>query len=84
VAQLPRACLGAFLRAGLVEQTAIADLCRERGIMEGTPKSEVLRILGQPTESCAGYSESPSRGRFRLRMVCFLNGKVEMVFRRRT
>jgi hypothetical protein len=42
----------------------------------------VLRILGTPTESCAEYSESPSPGHARLRMVCFLDGKVEVVFRR--
>ena len=80
----PTACFGAGLKAGVVHDAHDPDVCRSRGIVEGTSKAEVLRILGTPTESCAEYSESPSRGRFRLRMVCFLSGKVEIVFRRRT
>jgi hypothetical protein len=83
-AQLPPGCFGARLKGGLVEDAALQDHCRAKGIVEGVPKADVLRILGTPTESCAEYSESPSRGRFRMRMVCFLSGKVEMVFRRRT
>lgn len=82
VAQLPPACFGAFLVAGAVEETNIADLCLARGVVEGASKADVLRILGPPTESCAAYSESPGHGRFRMRMVCFLGGRVEAVFRR--
>ena len=81
---LPPGCFGAGLKAGVVHDAHDPDVCRSRGIVEGTSKADVLRILGTPTESCAEYSESPSRGRFRMRMVCFLSGKVEMVFRRRT
>jgi len=80
----PTACFGAGLKAGVVHDAHDPDICRSRGIVEGTSKAEVLRILGAPSESCAEYSESPSRGRFRMRMVCFLSGKVQMVFRRRT
>jgi inner membrane protein len=83
-ARLPPDCFGAFLKGGIVEDTALHDQCREKGIVQGVGKADVLRVLGQPSESCAGYSESPSRGRFRMRMVCFLSGKVEIVFRRRT
>jgi len=83
-APLPSACFGAGLKAGIVHDAHDPDICRSRGIVEGTPKAEMLRILGTPTESCLEYSESPSRGRFRMRMVCFLSGKVEMIFRRRT
>jgi len=80
----PTACFGAGLRAGVVHDAHDPDICRSRGIVEGTSKAEVLRILGAPSESCAEYSESPGRGHFRLRMVCFLGGKVETIFRRRT
>ena len=83
-AQLPPGCFGARLKSGIVEDAALPDHCRARGIVEGVPKADVLRILGPPSESCAEYSESPSQKRFRMRMVCFLSGKVEMVFRRRT
>jgi inner membrane protein len=83
-APLPPACFGAGLKAGVVHDAHDPDICKSRGIVEGTPKDDVLRILGPPSESCLEYSESPSRGRFRMRMVCFLRGKVEMIFRRRT
>jgi inner membrane protein len=83
-ARLPRGCFGAGLKSGVVHDAHDPDVCRSRGVVEGLSKAEVLRILGTPTESCAEYSESPSRGRFRMRMVCFLGGKVEIVFRRRT
>jgi inner membrane protein len=83
-AHLPPGCFGAGLKAGVVHDAHDPDVCSSRGIVEGVSKAEVLRILGPPSESCAEYSESPSHGRFRMRMVCFLGGKVEMVFRRRT
>jgi hypothetical protein len=83
-APLPPACFGAGLKAGVVHDAHDPDICRSRGVVEGISKAEVLRILGPPSESCLEYSESPSRGHFRLRMVCFLSGKVEMIFRRRT
>jgi inner membrane protein len=82
VNQLPPGCFGAGLKAGVVHDTHDRDICSARGVVEGVSKAEVLRILGTPTESCAEYSESPSHGHARLRMVCFLDGKVEVVFRR--
>ena len=82
VNQLPPGCFGAGLKAGVVHDTHDRDICRSRGVVEGVSKAEVLRILGTPSESCAEYSESPSHGHARLRMVCFLEGKVEVVFRR--
>jgi inner membrane protein len=83
-ASLPPGCFGAGLKAGVVHDAHDPDVCRSRGVVEGISKAEMLRILGPPSESCAEYSESPSRKRFRMRMVCFLGGKVEAVFRRRT
>jgi inner membrane protein len=80
--QLPPGCFGAGLKAGVVHDTHDRDICRSRGVVEGVSKADVLRILGAPTESCAEYSESPSHGHARLRMVCFLHGRVEVVFRR--
>jgi inner membrane protein len=82
-AHLPPGCFGAGGKAGVVHDAHDPDLCRSRGVVEGvSTKADVLRILGTPTESCAEYSESPSHGHARLRMVCFLHGKVEMVLRR--
>ena len=82
VASLPPGCFGVGVKAGVVHDAHDPDACRSRGVVEGISKPEVLRILGPPTESCAEYSESPSHGHARLRMVCFLHGKVEAVFRR--
>ena len=81
-ANLPPGCYGAGLKAGVVHDTHDRDVCTSRGVVEGLSKANVLKILGTPSESCAEYSESPSHGHARLRMVCFLNGKVEIVFRR--
>ena len=81
-AHLPPGCFGAGLKAGVVHDAHDPDVCRARGVVEGMPKADVLRILGAPSESCAEYSDSRNHGHARLRMVCFLNGKVEMIFRR--
>jgi len=83
-AHLPPGCFGAGLKGGVVHDAHDPDACKSRGVVDGTSKAEVLRLLGPPSESCAEYSESPSHGHARMRMVCFLHGKVEAVFRRWT
>ena len=83
-AQLPSGCFGAGVKAGVVQDVHEAGICRSRGVVEGLSTADMFRILGAPTGSCAQYSDSPSNGRFRFRMVCFFNGKVERIFRRRT
>lgn len=80
--RLPPGCFGAGLKAGVVRDAHDPEICKSRGVVEGMSKADVLRILGTPTESCAEYSESPRNRHGRLRMVCFLSGKVEVVFRR--
>jgi inner membrane protein len=82
--QLPPGCFGAGLKSGVVHDAHDPKICKSRGVVEGISRADVLRILGTPTESCAEYSESPSHGHGRLRMVCFLSGKVEVIFRRWT
>jgi len=77
-------CFGAGLKGGVVNDAHDPDACRSRGVIEGMPKAEVFRLLGPPSESCAEYSASPTHGHARMRMVCFLHGKVEAVFRRWT
>jgi len=77
-------CFGAGVKAGVVHDTHGPDECKSRGVVEGMPKADLFRILGPPNGSCAQYSNSANNGRFKVRIVCFLNGKVEMVFRRRT
>ena len=78
----PSGCFGIGVKAGVVHDAHDPDRCRSRGVVEGISRAEALTILGTPTESCAEYSESPSHGHARMRMVCFLHGRVEAVFRR--
>jgi inner membrane protein len=56
--------------------------CEARGIRVGQPKVDVERVLGQPSDSCWGYSKGQPRRPFRLRLVCFHGATVEMVARR--
>src|SRR6266508_4036156 len=42
----------------------------------------VERRLGSPRESCWRYSWSPREAHYKMRVVCFLNAKVDMVIRR--
>jgi inner membrane protein len=81
-AHLPPGCFGAGVKEGVVHDTHDPAICRSRGVVEGMSTADMLRILGPPTESCAEYGNSRNNGHARLRMVCFLNGKVETVFRR--
>ena len=81
-AQLPHGCVGVRMHGGIVEDTIDAKMCGNRGVVPGLTRADVNRVLGAASESCAEYTESPARGHFRLRMVCFLHGEVEGVFRR--
>jgi inner membrane protein len=81
-ADLPHGCFGVGLNKGVVEEAHEPDRCGALGLAAGASRADVRRLLGSPSESCAQYSESPSHGHFRMRMVCFLHGKVEVVFRR--
>jgi inner membrane protein len=81
-AELPHGCFGIRLNEGVVEETHEPDLCGALGLAAGASRADVLRLLGSPSESCAEYSMSLGHRHFRMRMVCFLHGKVEAVFRR--
>jgi inner membrane protein len=81
-ADLPNGCFGVRLNEGVVEETHERDPCGALGLAAGASRADVRRLLGSPSESCAEYSMSPGHGHFRMRMVCFLHGKVEVVFRR--
>jgi inner membrane protein len=67
---------------GAVVVTALdLDACRKAGIAAGTPLIDVKRLLGSPPESCWPYTSSPRGARYRIRVVCFLNPRVETVMR---
>jgi len=81
-AQLPRACLGVWFRGAAVEEVIDRQMCEVRGVVPGLARAEVIHVLGAPVESCAAYAEGSGPGFHRMRMVCFLRGKVEVVIRR--
>lgn len=58
------------------------DACQKRGIEPGRSRADVEQLLGSPKEACWQYSWSPRNRRFRLRVVCFLHGRVETLLRR--
>jgi hypothetical protein len=80
-ADLPYGCFGVRLNQGVVEETHERNPCGALGLVAGASRADVRRLLGSPSESCAEYSMSPGRGHFRMRMVCYLHGRVEAVFR---
>ena len=67
------------------EDTVVArnppDVCEQRGIRLDVLKSDVLRILGEPGETCWAYSRSPGARFHRARAVCFVDGRVSGVLR---
>jgi len=81
-AQLPRGCLGVRFRGASVEEAIDRQMCGVRGVIPGLSRADVNRLLGAPSEACAQYAESDGRGIHRIRVVCFLRGRVEMVIRR--
>jgi inner membrane protein len=78
---LPDGCLAITLEAGAVATTFDRDACRKRGVERGQSYADAERVLGAPPESCWRYTRSPGNRHHRLRMVCFLNGRVENVVR---
>jgi inner membrane protein len=78
----PHECLGIRFEAGVVATALERDACKARGIETGMSLVAVERLLGLPPESCWRYSWSPGNRHHRMRVVCFLNARVETVFRR--
>jgi len=75
-------CVGVQFENDRVTEPVPPAPCEARGIRVGQPKADVERVLGQPSDSCWGYSKGPPRRPFRLRLVCFHGATVEMVARR--
>jgi inner membrane protein len=82
--QVPPGCFGVGVKDAVVHDTHDPGICRSRGLVEGMSRADMVRILGTPAGSCAQYSDGANNGHFRLRMVCFVKGTVERIFRRRT
>jgi hypothetical protein len=74
-------CLAVSFNAGAVATAIDRDACKKVGIETGMSLSDAERLLGSPSESCWRYSWSPRNRHHRMRMVCFSNTRVELVFR---
>lgn len=74
-------CLAIRFEEGVVVSALSPDGCRKSGITPGMSLSDVHQRLGSPADRCWQYSWSPGGGRFRLRAVCFLNGRVAALIR---
>jgi len=75
-------CQVVYFESGLVSAEPGFPLCLPRGIQIGMSTTDVHRALGSPRFLCWGYSRSPGSRYFRLREVCFSDGKVAAIFQR--
>ncbi len=80
-ASLTQACLIVRFESGGVARTLALDACTKVGVNTGMSPTEVDRRLGAPPESCLEYSWSPSDAYYRMRVVCFVDGKVSTLLR---
>jgi inner membrane protein len=76
------ACLIVRFEQGVVAGLQDADACRMQGVRAGSPRGDVDKQLGSPSESCWQYSKSQGGGHYRERLVCFSHGKVHMIVRK--
>jgi inner membrane protein len=74
-------CITVAFQHGVLTTARDREACRQRGIEDTLTIADVKRLLGPPAESCWRYTWSPLRRRHRMRMVCFLDGRVEAVIR---
>ncbi len=82
VASISRECVGLRFEHGFVASAFDEDSCGDLKLWIGTSLDDVRRVLGPPREACWSYSWSPTGAFHRLRMVCFLNSRVDIVLSR--
>jgi inner membrane protein len=82
-ADLPNRCPGAHFEDDVVVAPTWAA-CEKIGVTPGISRASAERLLGPepPLDLCWRYTRSPSHRPFRLRMVCFSDGRVNDVVRR--
>ena len=55
--------------------------CSQRGVRPGMSRTAVQSALGAPNGVCWAYSRSPGGRHYRVRVVCFSDGKAVEIFR---
>ena len=79
--QGPDSCFLLFINAGHVVHAGEGAPCRDRGVFPGQPAEAAAAVLGEPQIVCWMYTRSPGGRPYRLRGVCFDEGRVSEVMR---
>jgi hypothetical protein len=74
-------CFLLFIDAGRIVHAGEAEPCRDRGVSPGQTAESAAAVLGQPQMVCWMYTRSPGHRPYRLRGVCFSDGRVFEVMR---
>jgi inner membrane protein len=78
----PDGCAMVRIESQAVAEAQPMNPCGTRGIRVGTPRDDVLRVLGTPQQNCWMYTRSPDASYYRMRAVCFEGDRVAVVIRR--
>jgi inner membrane protein len=74
-------CLTAIFEDGALTSAQAGGPCATRGIERGMSPQRVEQLLGIPAESCWSYTWSPRNRHYRVRVVCFVGGRVDEIVR---
>lgn len=74
-------CFLLFIDAGRIVHAGEGAPCRDRGVFPGQSAEAAAAVLGKPQMVCWMYTRSPGHRPYRLRAVCFVDGRVFEVMR---
>jgi inner membrane protein len=74
-------CAAVFIDGGAVVGMQPEDGCGTRGIRTNLSREAATEILGEPAEVCDLYSRSPGGRYYRVRAVCYEDGRVSNIVR---
>jgi inner membrane protein len=77
----PDDCSVVYFESDVVTAERHVEACSRRGVRPGVSRADVHRMLGAPAGVCWAYSRSPARRHYRVRTVCFSDGRVVEIFR---
>ena len=75
-------CLAVRFDAQVVVTATGPAACSQLGVRAGMSGDDVERALGSPPEMCWRYTGGSGNSYYRMRMVCFLEGRVDAIVRR--
>jgi len=77
----PDGCPAVYFKSDIVTPERLVESCSRRGIRPGLSRTDVHDALGPAGGVCWSYSRSPGQRHYRVRVVCFSEGKVVEIFR---